>query len=104
VGTLNYFCLKFKVIPFMLQKQDVNKIYMYAIKESEDRKRKGIDFEKFQEVLFLIAIKAKKTLNKMIEKRKKKDKKMQAYLNAQKSGSGNHFEAQSVEESSSSES
>lgn len=32
LATLNYFCLKFKVIPFMLQKQDVNKIYVYALK------------------------------------------------------------------------
>ncbi len=43
MGTLNYFCIKFKIIPFMLQKQDVNKIYTYAIKESEDKKRKGIN-------------------------------------------------------------
>lgn len=103
MATLNYFCLKFKIIPFMLQKHDVSKIYMYAIKESEDQKRKGIDFEKFQEVLFLIAVKAKKILNKLIEKRKKKEKKMQAFLNAQKSGSGNHFEAKHVDESSSEE-
>lgn len=70
---------------------------MYAIKESEDKKRKGIDFQKFLQVLFLISIKAKKILNKIIEQRKKKQKKMQAYLNAQKSGNGNHFEAQTIE-------
>lgn len=45
------------------------------------------------EVIFLISTKAKKMLNKMIEKRKKKEKKMQAFLNAQKSAGGNHFEA-----------
>jgi hypothetical protein len=48
-------------------------------------------------VLFLIAIKAKKTLNKLVEKRKKKEKKMLAFLNAQKSAGGNHYEAQSVD-------
>lgn len=56
----------------MLQKQDVNKIYMYALKQSEDKKKKGIDFEKFQEVLFLISVKAKKLLNKLAQKQKKK--------------------------------
>jgi hypothetical protein len=75
----------------MLQKQDVNKIYNYALKESEDKKRKGINAEKFEEVLFLIAIKAKKTLNKLVEKKKKKEKRMQAFLNAQKSAGGNYF-------------
>ena len=58
-------------MPFMLQKQDVSKIFIYATKDDEDKKssRKGISFAKFQEVIFLIATKAKKMLNKMIEKR-----------------------------------
>jgi hypothetical protein len=55
-------------------------------------------------VVFLISTKAKKMLNKMIEKRKKKEKKIQSFLNAQKSAGGNHFEAEDVSDSSSSES
>ena len=72
--TLNFFALKFQLVPFMLQKTDVNKIFMFAIKNDEDKKnsRKGINFQKFMEVMFLIATKAKKMLNKIIEKRKKK--------------------------------
>ncbi len=79
----------------MLQKQDINKLFVFATKNDEDRKasRKGIDFQKFQEIIFLIATKGKKTLNKMAEKRKKKEKKIQAFLNAQKSAGGNHYEA-----------
>jgi hypothetical protein len=53
------------------------------------------------EVLFLIATKAKKMLNKMIEKRRKKEEKIQAFLNAQKSEGGNHFEAKDVSDSES---
>ena len=74
MSTLNFFALKFQLVPFMLQKTDVNKIFMFAIKNDEDKKnsRKGINFQKFMEVMFLIATKAKKMLNKIIEKRKKK--------------------------------
>jgi len=35
-------------------------------------------------------------LNKVIEKRKKKEKKIQAFLNAKKSNDGNHYEADEV--------
>jgi hypothetical protein len=38
-------------------------------------------------------------LNKIIEKRKKKEERIQAFLNAQKSAGGNHFEAQDVSDS-----
>ena len=77
----------------MLQKQDVQKVFAYATKGDEDKKvnRKGINFEKFIEVIFLIATKAKKMLNKIIEKRRKKEERMQSFLNAQKSAGGNHF-------------
>ncbi len=45
MGTLNFFCLKFKIIPFMLQKQDVAKIFNFATKEDQEKKvsRKGIN-------------------------------------------------------------
>ena len=74
MATLTFFALKFKIMPFMLQKQDISKIFMFATKHEEEKKinRKGINFEKFVEVIFLIATKAKKMLNKMIEKRRKK--------------------------------
>lgn len=105
LGTLNYFCLKFQLVPFLLHKQDVGRIFLFATKDSDDRKaaRKGLTFDKFEQVLFLVAVKGKKTLNRIIEKRKKKEKRMQAFLNAQKSAGGNHFEANEVEESSSEE-
>ena len=101
MATLNFFALKFQIVPFMLQKNDVSKIFMFAIKNDEDKKasRKGINFDKFMEVIFLIATKAKKMLNKIIEKRKKKEERIQAFLNAQKSAGGNHFEAQDVSDS-----
>ena len=85
----------------MLHKQDINKIFMYATKGEDDRKanRKGITFQRFQEAIFLIATKAKKMLNRMWQKRKKRELKMQAFLNAQKSSGGNHFEAHDVSDS-----
>lgn len=42
-------------------------------------------------------------LNKIIEKQKRKEKRMEAFLNAQKSSEGNHFEAGEVEDDESSE-
>ena len=68
MATLNFFSLKFRITPFMLQKQDISKIFMFATKGDEDKKsnRKGINFDKFLEILFLIATKAKRTLNKII--------------------------------------
>ena len=49
LATLTFFALKFKIMPFMLQKQDINKIFMFATKSDEDKKvnRKGINFDKF---------------------------------------------------------
>jgi hypothetical protein len=93
LNTLNFFCLKFQIVPFMLKKQDVNKIYMFATKENEEKKgnKKGINEDKFLEIIFLISVKAKKILNKLSEKQKKKEKKMQAFLNAKKSAGGNHY-------------
>lgn len=46
LGTLNFFCLKFQIVPFMLQKHDITKIFTYATKDDEDKKsnRKGICF------------------------------------------------------------
>lgn len=46
MSTLNFFALKFQIVPFMLQKTDVNKIFMFAIKNEEDKKnsKKGINF------------------------------------------------------------
>ena len=101
LGTLNFFSLKFKIVPFMLQKQDISKVFAYATRGEEDKKanRKGIHFDKFVEVIFLIATKAKKMLNKMISKKKKKEDRIQAFLNAQKSSGGNHFETQEMSES-----
>jgi len=74
MATLNFFALKFQIVPFLLQKTDVNKIFHYAIKNDEEKKssRKGINFDKFIEVIFLIATKGKKILNKIITKRRKK--------------------------------
>jgi len=74
LSTLNFFCLKFKLVPALLQKMDVNKIYLFATKDEEDKKssRKGINCQKFEEVIFLMSVKAKKLLNKLSEKRKKK--------------------------------
>jgi len=62
----------------MLQKKDLGNIFLYATKDPEDKKsnHKGIDYEKFEEVIFLISIKAKKMLNKIVEKQKKKEKRM----------------------------
>lgn len=90
----------------MLQKKDLGNIFLYATKDPEDKKsnHKGIDYEKFEEVIFLISIKAKKMLNKIVEKQKKKEKRMQAFLNAQKSSDGNHYEAGEVQDDESSES
>jgi len=45
----------------------------------------------------LISTKAKKLLNKLAEKRKKKEKKIQAFLNAKKSNQGNHYETNDPE-------
>jgi hypothetical protein len=46
MGTLNFFALKFRITPFMIQKQDITKIFMYATKGDEDKKvsRKGINY------------------------------------------------------------
>ena len=52
---------------------DVHKIFNHVVKNEEDRKasKRGINFERFSEVLFLIATKGKKLLNKLSRKRVK---------------------------------
>ena len=84
INTLHYFALKFLLVPFLVEKNTLVKIFNYIMKDKEKKlsesgiketpepgmsppkaKSPGLDFNDFHQVLFLMAVKSKKVLNKI---------------------------------------
>lgn len=67
---MHFFALKFKVVPFMIEKNYLAKIFKITGRIGEGNS--GINFRAFKETLFRIAVKSKEMLNEIVEKKKYK--------------------------------
>ena len=94
MNTLLFFSLKFKIVPFMVEKNVLAQVFKSM---SRDAKKSGsnsigLPFEGFKEALFRIVVKSKQLLNDIVQKKKNKEQQASQFLSKQSSGGGNHFD------------